>query len=216
MDRLKCVFVDKDGSLTKESQSIISNTLLGGLIGFIIGGVIRTVDVPENFKRENQATLFRNRFDANKQLHQTYSIEFIKGGKTMAFKIGTFCFLFQSATMVLYAFRGKYDLSIFTGAGLITGALYKMNMGLKGMTAGGFVGTVLGTIYGAVTLTILYIMGVHLDDVYDMHLKLVKKRHEKIEDRAKSYVDEEMKMAKDIYINNKMLHHALDKPKVDK
>ena len=49
-------------------------------------------------------------------------------------------------------------------AGAVTGALYKFNLGLKGMTAGMLVGGALGTVAGGITLLILRTTGMTMEE----------------------------------------------------
>lgn len=55
----------------------------------------------------------------------------------------------------------------YSVAGLITGAMYKISLGPKGMISGAFFGAVLGTFAGLITIPLLFISGVSMDDIYD-------------------------------------------------
>lgn len=208
IDRLKNMFHDSEGRITKEFQSILSATTTGLLGGFALGGILKTVDLPHNFRKEHQATKWDSAFHAKRQLHNKFALEFIKGGISLGRKLGTFCFLFQSTSIILYVYRGKFELINSTVAGAVTGSAFKMNMGLKGMLAGTVAGSVLGTVYGTITKLILYIAGVEMSDLYDIHLQLMQKRRDQINQVAADYVNEEEKAFRDMFVETKVLQET--------
>lgn len=63
------------------------------------------------------------------------------------------------------AYRGKSSIWEYLTAGTCSGAIYKINMGLRGMVAGGVAGGVLGGISGALSLLILYTTGTTTQDL---------------------------------------------------
>lgn len=85
---------------------------------------------------------------------------------------------FSAITTTIAAYRGKSSLWEYLAAGGCTGALYKLNMGLKGMASGGIVGSALGGIAGLFTLGLLKLAGTSMEDVlywqYKMQLKRLK------------------------------------------
>ncbi|XP_076652162.1 RPII140-upstream gene protein isoform X2 [Halictus rubicundus] len=204
------MFYDAEGNITKELQSIMSATTTGLLGGFFFGGIIKTKDLPHNFVREHQATKWDNTFHAKRQLNNKFALEFIKGGMSLGWRMGFFCCLFQSTSVMLYVYRGKFELLNSTIAGAITGSLFKMNMGLKGMVAGTVAGSILGTVYGTMTKLILYIAGVEMNDLYEIHFQLMQKRRDNINRMASNYIDEEAKSLKTMYIENKILQETAE------
>lgn len=78
-----------------------------------------------------------------------------------------------------YVYRGyKFDILNSTFSGAITGFIFKMNMGIKGLTAGTIVGTILGTFYGSVTKFFLWITGSEMENAYEAGSKLMNIRRE--------------------------------------
>lgn len=78
-----------------------------------------------------------------------------------------------------YVYRGyKFDILNSTFSGAITGFIFKMNMGIKGLTAGTIVGTILGTFYGCVTKFFLWITGSEMENAYEAGSKLMNIRRE--------------------------------------
>lgn len=66
-------------------------------------------------------------------------------------------------TMSVY--RGKSSIYEYLTAGTVTGSLYKMNMGLRGMAVGGLLGGSLGAVAGAVSLLVLKVSGKSMEEV---------------------------------------------------
>lgn len=61
-------------------------------------------------------------------------------------------------------YRGKSSVFEYMIAGAATGAIYKFNLGLRGMTAGFLVGGVLGTIGGGVSMLLLKSTGMTMEE----------------------------------------------------
>ncbi|XP_076236725.1 RPII140-upstream gene protein [Calliopsis andreniformis] len=200
---------NKDGHVTKELQSIISSTATGTIIGFLVGGIIKAKNGTETFIKENHATKFESKIDAQRQLQYKFLYNFFRGGTRVGIKLGAFCFLFIGAATSVYVYRGKYDVTNFTIAGAITGCLFKLNMGIKGAAAGTFAGTVLGCTYGCIACLILYISGIKMEDVYEVHANTMNARRDRIQEKIKKYATEESAELA-IYKTNQMIKEQLE------
>lgn len=90
---------------------------------------------------------------------------------------------------MISVYRGKSSVIEHTIAGATTGALYKTNMGLRGMAAGAIVGGVLGTVAGTVTYGILKMTGTTMDELrlYQHHWS--SDRKEMIHEATKKQVE---------------------------
>lgn len=62
-------------------------------------------------------------------------------------------------------YRGKSSIYEYLTAGTVTGSLYKMNMGLRGMAVGGLLGGGLGAVAGIVSLIVLNLSGRSMEEV---------------------------------------------------
>lgn len=56
---------------------------------------MRARHVPETFIAENQASQFANLKDAQRQMQYKFVMTFMRGGATVARKLGLFAFLFS-------------------------------------------------------------------------------------------------------------------------
>lgn len=75
---------------------------------------------------------------------------------------------FRGLTTLLSRFRGESGVLEFTTGGLVTGAIYKIGLGPKGMISGGFFGGLIGTVAGLTIYGFSKITGVTMDDVYQL------------------------------------------------
>lgn len=75
-------------------------------------------------------------------------------------------------------YKGKFDPLNHVISGTIAGAVYKMNMGLKGAIAGGVLGSILGAISGSVASIILYVTGTEMGDLYKASNKWIVARQQ--------------------------------------
>lgn len=62
-------------------------------------------------------------------------------------------------------YRNKSSIVEYLAAGGITGSLYKVNMGLRGMAVGGVLGGALGGIAGLLSLLVLRLSGTSMEEV---------------------------------------------------
>lgn len=89
--------------------------------------------------------------------------------------------IFSGIVTLVSTYRGKSSIWEYLTAGACSGAIYKINMGLRGMVAGGVAGGVLGSISGALSLLILYATGTTTQDVRYWQYKWKLQREEAIE-----------------------------------
>lgn len=96
------------------------------------------------------------------------------------FNIATTLITFSGITTVIAVYRGKSSLYEYIIGGAATGAMYKFNMGLRGMAAGALIGGGLGTVAGGVSLLILKSTGMTMEEVRYWQYKWRANRDETI------------------------------------
>jgi complex I assembly factor TIMMDC1 len=94
--------------------------------------------------------------------------------------------VFSGLSTTIAVYRGKSSMVEYVSAGLATGALYKFNMGLRGMAAGGLVGGFLGGIAGGISLFILRSTGLTMEEVRYWQYKWRSSRDDAINEGHKS------------------------------
>lgn len=86
---------------------------------------------------------------------------------------------------VISRFRGKSGVLEYSLAGLFTGSIYKFGLGPKGMIAGGFFGTFLGTFAGLSIYGLTKFSGVPIDELYNTTQLFFKYKDAKFHQAAK-------------------------------
>lgn len=84
-------------------------------------------------------------------------------------------------------YRGESSIWEYLAAGLVTGTLYKFSMGLRGMAAGGLVGTVLGGIAGCASILVLRASGTTMEEVRYWQYKWRASRDDAINEGLKKH-----------------------------
>lgn len=93
---------------------------------------------------------------------------------------------FSGITTTIAVYRGKSSMYEYILAGTVTGAMYKFNMGLRGICAGAIVGGALGTLGGAGSLLILKTTGMTMEEMRYWQYKWRSTRDDNINDSYKS------------------------------
>lgn len=75
-------------------------------------------------------------------------------------------------------YRGKSSVWEYIAAGSSTGALFRMNLGLRGMVAGAIVGGALGVVAGGASMGIMKLSGTSMEEVRYWQYQWHKKRIE--------------------------------------
>ncbi|XP_004706554.2 complex I assembly factor TIMMDC1, mitochondrial [Echinops telfairi] len=149
-DRLRELFIKDDQQRrSEELQNICKAAVSAGIIGFVYGGVPAFVHAKQRYVEQSQAEIYHNRFDAVQAAHRAATRGFIRYGWRWSWRTAVFVTTFNSVTTGLNVYRNKNALSHFVIAGAVTGSLFRINLGLRGLVAGGVIGALLGTPIGS-------------------------------------------------------------------
>ncbi|XP_050331013.1 RPII140-upstream gene protein [Bactrocera neohumeralis] len=191
LDRLKDMFqVDEFGSISSELNSIYQAGFVGFLFGAIYGGVIQSRAAYLNFMESNQATAFKSHLDAKRKLQDEVTMSFARGGFKWGWRVGLFTTSYFGIITCVSVYRGKSSIFEYIGAGFVTGSLYKINLGLRGMAAGGIIGGVLGSIAGAASLALLYASGTSMEEIRYWQYKWRLERENMVHEAMKKQEDD--------------------------
>ncbi|EEB10410.1 conserved hypothetical protein [Pediculus humanus corporis] len=86
--------------------------------------------------------------EANLKLIRHSFVGYLKGAWKIAPLFGLFCFTFTLITSCIEVYRNKNGLLDSIIGGSLTGAIFRLNYGFRGMISGGVIGNVLGMLYG--------------------------------------------------------------------
>uniref|UniRef100_A0A336M3E5 Complex I assembly factor TIMMDC1, mitochondrial n=1 Tax=Culicoides sonorensis TaxID=179676 RepID=A0A336M3E5_CULSO len=184
MEKIRRMYaLNEFNEITPEMHSIKQAAFFGGFVGIMYGGFVDSRISYMNFMERNQATAFENHFEAKKVLQNNVTTGFARGAWKWGWRLCLFTTTYTAITTTIASYRGKSSIWEYLAAGGTTGALYKFNMGLKGMVSGGVVGAGLGGIAGLLTLGLLKLSGQTMEDVRYWQYKWQLKRS-KIEKEA--------------------------------
>ncbi|XP_012663865.1 complex I assembly factor TIMMDC1, mitochondrial [Otolemur garnettii] len=144
-DRLWELFVkDEHHRRSKELQDILKASVTAGVIGWAYGGIPAFVHAKQRYIEQSQGEIYYNRFDAVQLAHRAGTRGFLRYGWRWGWRTAMFVTIFNTVNTSLTVYRNKNALSHFVIAGGVTGSLFRINLGLRGVVAGGIIGALLG------------------------------------------------------------------------
>ncbi|CRK88176.1 CLUMA_CG001961, isoform A [Clunio marinus] len=165
-ERISRMFtVDEFGRMSNECNSILQAGFFGMFVGGVYGGFLGSRKAYFDFLDNNQATAFKSHLDAKRKLQDKVTLGFAQNAFRFSWRLALFTTSYTAITTIISSYRGKSSMYEYVIAGAVTGAGYKMNMGLKGMAAGILVGGGLGALGGAASLLILKSSGMTMEEI---------------------------------------------------
>nr|XP_023019952.1 RPII140-upstream gene protein [Leptinotarsa decemlineata] len=164
-DRLVRMYqVDEFGNISYEANSILQVMAGSIFVGAAYGGLVGSRGAYQEFMQSQNALKFESHLEAKKMLQNKVTIAFGKSAFRWSWRLALFCTSFAAISTTIQVYRGKYGIMEYVAAGSLTGTLYKFNMGPRGWLVGGGLGSVLGLFCGGMTLAILKITGVSMEE----------------------------------------------------
>ncbi|XP_029370405.1 complex I assembly factor TIMMDC1, mitochondrial [Echeneis naucrates] len=159
-DRIKDLF---DRDVTRQSPeeltSVIKSGVAAAVAGFLYGGLPAARHARQGYIQASQAEMYTSRVEAVRSAHNAAIRGFIRYGWRWSWRVATFVTLFNSVSTGLSVYRDKYTLSHYAAAGAVTGGLFRLNLGLRGLVAGALIGAVLGIPTGALIISMHSLAG---------------------------------------------------------
>lgn len=154
-DRLRQLFVKDDQERTSEElQNIYKAAVSAGIIGWVYGGIPAFIHAKQRYIEQSQAEVYHNQLDAVQSAHHAATRGFIRYGWRWSWRTALFVTIFNSVNTGLNVYQNKNALSHFVIAGAVTGGLFRINLGLRGLVAGGIIGALLGTPVGSLLMAL--------------------------------------------------------------
>lgn len=154
-DRLRELFVkDEQQRTSKELEYIYRAAISAGIIGWAYGGIPAFIHAKKCYIEQSQAQIYHNRFDAVQSAHRAATRGFIRYGWRWSWRTAVFVTMFNTVNTSLNVYRNKNALSHFVIAGAVTGSIFRVNLGLRGLVAGGIIGALLGTPIGGLLMVL--------------------------------------------------------------
>ncbi|XP_039699017.1 complex I assembly factor TIMMDC1, mitochondrial isoform X2 [Pteropus medius] len=139
---------------SKELENIYRAAISAGIIGWAYGGIPAFIHAKRRYIEQSQAEIYHNQFDAVQSAHRAATRGFIRYGWRWSWRTAVFVTVFNTVNTGLNVYRNKNALSHFVIAGAVTGSLFRINLGLHGLVAGGIIGALLGTPVGSLLMAL--------------------------------------------------------------
>ncbi|KAI7793299.1 complex I assembly factor TIMMDC1, mitochondrial [Triplophysa rosa] len=144
-DRLKDVFYRREGQMySEELRSIVKSGIAAAFVGMIYGGLPGARQARERFIKVSHAEIYQNRVDAVRSAHNAAVRGFVRFGWRWSWRVAAFVTLFNTVSTGLMVYRDQNALSHFAAAGAVTGGIFRINLGLRGLVSGTIIGAGLG------------------------------------------------------------------------
>lgn len=154
-DRLRQLFTkDEQQRFPKEIDYICRAAVSAGIIGWAYGGIPAFIYAKKRYIEQSQAEIYHNRFDAVQSAHRAAMRGFIRYGWRWSWRTAVFVTIFNTVNTGLTVYRDKDALSHFAIAGAVTGGLFRINLGVRGLVAGSIIGALLGAPMGSLLIAL--------------------------------------------------------------
>ncbi|XP_042524801.1 complex I assembly factor TIMMDC1, mitochondrial [Dipodomys spectabilis] len=153
--RLRELFAkDEHQRISQELDNIYRAALSAGIIGWAYGGIPAFIYAKKRYIEQSEAEIYHNRFDAVQSAHRAATRGFIRYGWRWSWRTAMFVTVFNTVTTGLSVYQNKNALNHFVIAGAVTGSLFRINLGMRGLVAGGIIGALLGTPVGILLMSL--------------------------------------------------------------
>ncbi|XP_062982857.1 complex I assembly factor TIMMDC1, mitochondrial [Elgaria multicarinata webbii] len=159
-ERLRALFLrDELNRYPEETLNIFKATFSGGMIGLFYGGIPGFRYAKKRYIEQSEAEIYHNRLDAVQSAHRAAIRGFVRYGWRWGWRIAAFVALFNTVSTGLSVYRDKFVISHFAIAGACTGGLFRMHLGLRGLTGGSIFGALLGVPAGGLLMAMQNLTG---------------------------------------------------------
>ncbi|NXL34583.1 TIDC1 factor, partial [Glaucidium brasilianum] len=156
--------LDERQRYPEETMNIVRSAFTGAVVGWVYGGLPAFRQARKAFIASSHGELFQNRADAVQSAHRAGLRSFIRYGWRWSWRVAVFVTIFNVVSTGLSVYRNKTTISNFASAGALTGAIFRMHLGLQGL-AGGFVfGTAIGIPAGGLLIIVQKLTGETLQE----------------------------------------------------
>ncbi|XP_034943285.1 RPII140-upstream gene protein [Chelonus insularis] len=159
---------DKNGEINSALLNLSNASLFCTLCGGLYGSALGSQKAFHDFIQNNDATKFPSHIEAKRKLQDNVFLGMGRHGLKWAIKVGSFSTVFMTTVTLLTAYLGGHGVTEYILAGSLTGTLYKINMGIRGMIAGCIVGTSLGSAAGVIFNFIFWLSGSNLRELSEL------------------------------------------------
>lgn len=172
---------NEQGELPEEAEFMVKSAITGAVVGMVYGGVPAARYSREQYIRQSQAEIYQHRVQAVRAAQNAAFRGFIRYGFRWGWRVAAFVTIFNGVSSGLSAYRDEVAMSHYAAAGALTGGLFRMNLGLKGLIGGSVIGGLLGVPMGAL---VSLLQGLAKEDLLE---EKRRKRHQLQEQKMKEW-----------------------------
>jgi hypothetical protein len=157
MDRIRAMY--SRNTLGEYSPDLLQiGTLTKNTAGLVFLGtaVLGGYAARETYVQKNKHVTYATKFQAMRSYNDAIFFGSLRFGIKWAFKSGIFTGLFMLVSQSISVYRNKTSVIDYIAAGGVTCAVLRFDVGLRGMLAGGVIGSVLGLAAGLGLTGMLY------------------------------------------------------------
>jgi len=177
---------DEYGNLSPELNQVFECTLASTFAGGVVGSYIDSQRDLKIFLERNKHEMFKHPRIAQAALREKLMLSYMRGFARLGTRTGSMAFVYVSVAQSLATLRNYVNPLDHAIGGATMGIVYKMNMGLKGMAAGGIVGGLLGLQGGCAWWLMHYVSGETVEQKWRREFQYLENKNKQKEEEIEA------------------------------
>lgn len=201
--------VDAYGMFSPEVQFVKQATELSFFAGLCYGAYHESAKVQRIFLEQNKYTMFQHPREAQRAMQERIVLGMVQGGWRSGWRMGVLSFTFTSVCQSLVVMRNYINPLDYAMGGAVMGAVYKVNMGPKGMLGAGVAGSLLGFQAGILTWGLQKFSGETVAEKWEREYSVIREANDlkkgktvKKDPRLEIIIEEENRVKPGTWVQN--------------
>lgn len=152
------------GYLSPELQFVKEGTMGSFIIAAAYGAYHESAKIYRIFLEQNKYTMFQHPREAQRALQDRVVLAMLQGGWRMGWRFSLVSATFLSVTQSLTVIRNSINPLDYAAGGMAMGAVYRFNMGPRGMVGAGMAGAIYGFGTGIIVTGIQLLAGESVEE----------------------------------------------------
>jgi len=176
--------VDAYGMKSPEVMFVKQATELSFFLGVCYGAYHESAKVQRIFLEQNKYTMFQHPREAQRAMQERIVLGMVQGGWRSGWRMGVLSFTFTSVCQSLVVMRNYINPLDYAVGGAVMGAVYKFNMGPKGMLGAGVAGSLLGFQAGILTWAFQKFSGETVAEKWEREYGIIREANDLKKDKT--------------------------------